>query len=260
MQKGGIEATGQEFAFAYQHKVRGARLLHLSAGTEQHLIDLVFGPGAQRGAQGGGVISAGLDHAHLRCRTRVFIVDQNAQRLHAAGKIIPHWTCEHDQRRFCRGRRGRTDVRSRTKQDGPEVQGARSFRHRIAAAIDHGAHHAGELCRIRFGQHQCPSALPHALNVPIHAKDVYGSVGTAECLESLEAGARIMQHMRGGTEFDRLYRLDLARAPAASLIRGHGHMRGQQRAESGSLGLRSHLDFTLGIKIVAGCSSSSFSA
>src|ERR1700721_1711857 len=105
-----------------------------------------------------------------------------------------------------------------------------------------------------------PRALPHAFDVPVHAKHMDGTVGTAIGLESLEAGTPIKQHMRGRAQFDRRDRLDLARAPAAALIGGDGHVGSQQRAECRSLGLRSHLDFTLGMNIVAGCSSSSFSA
>ena len=58
-----------------------------------------------------------------------------------------------------------------------------------------------------------------------------------------------MQHMRGRTELDRRDRLDLALAPAAFLIRGHGHMRGQQTCRMRVVGvaisqsLRFHLGY-----------------
>ena len=198
-----VEAARQELALADQHEVGGARLLHLPARAEQHLIDLIFRARAQGGTQGRGVIAARLDHAHLRGRARVLIIDQNAQRLHAAGKVIPHRACQHHQQGVRRGGRRRADIRGGAEQNGPQIQRARRLRHRVAAALDHGAHHVGELLRIRFGQHQLPRALAHALDVPIHAEDVDGAVGAAKCLEPLEAGARVMQHMRRGAEFDR---------------------------------------------------------
>ena len=49
---------------------------------------------------------------------------------------------------------------------------------------------------IRLGQHQLPRALAHALDMPIHAKNVDGAVGAAKRLESLEAGAGVVQHVR----------------------------------------------------------------
>ncbi len=47
-----------------------------------------------------------------------FIVDQNAQRLHAAREVIPHRTREHDHRGFGRGCRRRADVGRRANRMG----------------------------------------------------------------------------------------------------------------------------------------------
>ena len=94
-----------------------------------------------------------------------------------------------------------------------------------------------ELRRIRFGQHQMAGALTHALDVPIHAKHVNRAVGMPKCLEALEAGARVVQHMRRRDQFDRRHRLDLGLAPAAVPIGGNGHVGGQHGAECGSLGV-----------------------
>ena len=116
---------------------------------------------------------------------------------------------------------------------------------------------------VRAVINRCRDAAPEAPGALYLRPILFGTtanIGAAERLEAFEAGAGIVQHVRGGTQFNGGHGLEFARAPAAILKSGHGHVRGEQRAECGSLGLSGHLDFTLGIKIVAGCSSSSFSA
>jgi hypothetical protein len=208
-------------------KIRSPGLLYLAARAEQHLIDLMLGARGQRRPQRRGVIAAGFHHAHLRRRARVDVVDQDAQRLHAACKVIPYRTCEHEQSRLGARRRCRADVRRRTDEQRPKIKRTRRFGNRVAAALDHRSHHVRELLGIGLGQHQLPCALPQALNVPIHAKYVYRSVSAAKRLESLEAGAGVMQHVRGGTELERRHRFDLALAPLLVLIGRNGHVRGQ---------------------------------
>ena len=137
-------------------------------------------------------------------------------------------------------------------------------RHRSMTARTMSASCAG----IRLGQHQLPRALAHALDVPVHAEGVHGAVGMPERLEALEARARIVQHVRRRRQLDRPDRLELRRAPATVAIRSGGHVRREESAERGSLlrlrrgrfRLCSHGEFTLGMKIIAGCSRSSFNA
>src|ERR1700676_2377978 len=108
--------------------------------------------------------------------------------------------------------------------------------------------------------------------MPVHPECVNRSVGAAKRLETLETRARIMQYMRRRTELDRAHGLDLGRAPPAALVHGYRHVGRQDGAERGSLGLCGRglgMRFrglrlcihgvTLGMKIVAGCSSRSFS-
>src|ERR1700722_2818767 len=96
--------------------------------------------------------------------------------------------------------------------------------------------------------------------MPIHAKHMHGTIGVAECLEPFEACAGIVQHVRRGTDFDRADGLELALVPFAIAIVGHDHVRSEQGAECGTLGLGSHEAFTVGMNMVAGCSRRSFNA
>ena len=116
--------------FADQQEIGGAGLLHLAARTEQHLIDLILRARPQRGAHRRRIIAAGLHHAHLRGRARVLVIHQDAQRLHAAGEIIPDRACEHEQQRLVRRRRRGADIRRGAEQDRPQIQRARRLRHR----------------------------------------------------------------------------------------------------------------------------------
>ena len=74
--------------------------MNLSARAEQYLVDLIFLARRERRTHRRGVIAAGLDHAHLRGRARVLVIDQNAQRFHTARKIIPNRARKDQQQRI----------------------------------------------------------------------------------------------------------------------------------------------------------------
>jgi hypothetical protein len=117
---------------------------------------------------------------------------------------------------------------------------------------------SGTASRLRQGQQA--RALQQALHVPVHAKNMHRTVGMAERLESLETRARVVQHVRRGTDFDRSDGLDIALAPLAVTIIRDRHVGREQGAERRSLRLRGHEVFTVGMKMVAGCSRRSFNA
>ena len=111
VQKRGVQAARQQLAVADQQKIGGTGLLHLAVRAKQHLVDLdTLARALNVGPERRGIVAAGLDHAHLRGRTRVLIVDQDAQRLHAAGKIIPNRARKHHQHGLVGRRRRRADV------------------------------------------------------------------------------------------------------------------------------------------------------
>ena len=260
MQKRGIQAAGHQFPVADQQEVGGTGLLDLALGAKQHLIGLMLRPRIHDRRQCRGVVAAGFHHAHVLRRAGVLIVDQNAQRLLAALKVIPHRAGEHHQHRLGSRRRGAAEIGRRAKNNGTQVERAGRVRHGIAAAIDQRAHHVGDLRDIGIRQHQRARALQQPLQMPIHAKYMHGTIGVTEGLESFEAGAGIVQHMRRRTDFDRADGLDLALAPFAIAILSHRHVRSEQGAECRTLGLWIHGVFTVGMNMVAGCSRRSFNA
>ena len=270
MQEGGVEAARHQLPIANQQEIGRSGFLNLAARTEQHLIRLILGASGQGGAHRRGVIAARLDHAHLRRRARVLVVDEDAQRLHPAREVIPHRARQHQEHRLGRRRRGRADVRGGAEQDRPQIKRARCFRHRVPAPRDHRPHHVGREGGRRLGQDQLTGALAQALKVPIHAERMDRPVRMSKRLEAFETGAGIMQYVSGGTQRNRLDRLDLGLAPASVAVRSDGHVRGEhgteRRAGRLGLGLRSHTlrlrshGNHLGMKIIAGCSSSSFKA
>src|SRR5579883_918959 len=97
MEEGRVEAAGEHRAIADQQEVGGSCFLHGPAGAEQHLVGLVSAPRLQSGAERSGVVAARLHLARLRGRARIDILDVDAQRLHAAGEVIPYRAGEHDE-------------------------------------------------------------------------------------------------------------------------------------------------------------------
>ena len=120
-------------------------------------------------------------------------------------------------------------------QRRPAASGT-SARTRSMTADDHRR----ELRGIRLQHAEQARALAHARDVPVHAEDVDAAVGPPIGLETLETGARVVQHVRRGRQLDRPGLLELVRRPFAVAPVRDRHRRRHHGAECGAGGRGIH--------------------